>query len=152
MSVTCVPDSTIAVQDTFQPRNQKLIMHTSSEIQQCKLRESFLKSRGSLSTTLHQDLRLFCYKTQKTTVQKQERPLSFFQFPQLGCCGYCLSLSVNSRYFLYYSGVSWCTFVGKTLNRPKEMNAVSTKVLLRFFPPVCPVARFIFSLSCLGMF
>jgi hypothetical protein len=40
----------------------------------------------------------------------------------------------------------------KTLNRPKEMNAVSTKVLLRFFPPVCSFARFIFTLSCLGMF
>jgi len=42
---------------------------------------------------------------------------------------------------------------GKILNRPKEMNAaVSTKVLLRFFPPVCSSARFIFTLVCLGMF
>jgi hypothetical protein len=28
----------------------------------------------------------------------------------------------------------------KTLNRSKEMNAVSTKVLLQCFPPVCPFA------------
>jgi len=34
---------------------------------------------------------------------------------------------------------------GKLLNRPKEMNAVSTKVLLQFFPPVCPFALSIFS-------
>jgi hypothetical protein len=40
----------------------------------------------------------------------------------------------------------------KILNKPKEMNAVSTKVLLRFFPPVCPFARFILTSSCLGMF
>jgi hypothetical protein len=33
----------------------------------------------------------------------------------------------------------------KTLTRPKEMNAVSTKVLLRFFPPVCTFAASIFS-------
>jgi len=39
-----------------------------------------------------------------------------------------------------------CTFTilgivfRKILNRPKEMNAVSTKVLLLFFPPVCPFA------------
>jgi hypothetical protein len=33
----------------------------------------------------------------------------------------------------------------KILNRPKEMNAVSTKVLLRFFPSVCPFAPSIFS-------
>jgi hypothetical protein len=121
-------------------------MHTSSEIQHCKLRESFLRSWGSLSTTLRQDLCLFCYKTQKTTVQKQERRVSFFQFPQLGCCGYCLSLSVKSRYCLYYSGVSWCTFVGKTLNRPKEMKAVSTKVLLRFFSSSLPICAVYFDL------
>jgi hypothetical protein len=35
--------------------------------------------------------------------------------------------------------------IPKTLNRPKEMNAVSTKVLLRFFPPVCTFAPRIFS-------
>jgi hypothetical protein len=40
----------------------------------------------------------------------------------------------------------------KILNRPKEMNAVNTKVLLLFFPSVCPFARFIFTLTCLGMF
>jgi len=46
-----------------------------------------------------------------------------------------------------------CTFLrGKILNRPKEMNAVSTKVLLRFSPPVCPFAPFIFTLSWLGRF
>jgi len=33
----------------------------------------------------------------------------------------------------------------KTLNRPKEMNAVSTKVLLPFFPPVCTFAPSLFS-------
>ncbi len=33
----------------------------------------------------------------------------------------------------------------KRLNRPKEMNAISTKVQLRFFPPVCPFAPSIFS-------
>jgi hypothetical protein len=33
----------------------------------------------------------------------------------------------------------------KTLNRAKEMNAVSTKVLLLFFHPVCPFAPSIFS-------
>ncbi len=33
----------------------------------------------------------------------------------------------------------------KTVNKPKEMNAVSTKVLLRFFPPVCTFAPSIFS-------
>jgi hypothetical protein len=32
------------------------------------------------------------------------------------------------------------------------MNAVSTKVLLRSFPPVCPIARFIFTLWHPGMF
>jgi hypothetical protein len=32
------------------------------------------------------------------------------------------------------------TDFGKTLNRPKEMNEVCTKVLLQFFPPVCPFA------------
>jgi hypothetical protein len=31
------------------------------------------------------------------------------------------------------------------INVPKEMNAVSTKVMLRFFPPVCPFAPSIFS-------
>jgi hypothetical protein len=31
------------------------------------------------------------------------------------------------------------------LSQPKEMNAVSTKVLLRFFPTVCPFAPSIFS-------
>jgi hypothetical protein len=40
----------------------------------------------------------------------------------------------------------------KILNRPKEMSAVSTKILLRFFRPICPFARFIFTLWCLGMF
>jgi hypothetical protein len=40
-----------------------------------------------------------------------------------------------------------CTFLhGKILNRPKQMNAVSTKVLLRFFPPVCPFAALYFHL------
>ncbi len=34
---------------------------------------------------------------------------------------------------------------GKTLNRPKEMNALSTKVVLPFFPPVCTFAPSIFS-------
>jgi hypothetical protein len=29
---------------------------------------------------------------------------------------------------------------GKTFNRPKEMNAVSTRVVLPFFPPVCSFA------------
>jgi hypothetical protein len=48
--------------------------------------------------------------------------------------------------------IMYATFLWKALNRPKEMNAVSPKVLLRCFPPVCPVARFIFTLSCLGMF
>jgi hypothetical protein len=119
-------------------------MHTSFEIQHCKLRESFLKSWVSLSTTLLQDCCSFCYKTQKTIVQKQERPPSFFHFPQLGCCGYCLSLSVNSRNFLYYSGVSW--FVGKTINRAKEMNAVSTKVLVRFFSSSLPMCAVYFDL------
>jgi hypothetical protein len=33
----------------------------------------------------------------------------------------------------------------KTLNRPKEMKAVRTKVLLLYFPPVCPFAPPIFS-------
>jgi len=33
----------------------------------------------------------------------------------------------------------------KILNRPKEMNAVCTKVLLQFFPLVCPLAPSIFS-------
>ncbi len=33
----------------------------------------------------------------------------------------------------------------KILHRPKEMNAVSTKVLLGLFPPVCPFAPSIFS-------
>jgi hypothetical protein len=32
----------------------------------------------------------------------------------------------------------------KILNRPKEMNVVSTKVVLLFFPPVCPFAPSIF--------
>ncbi len=32
----------------------------------------------------------------------------------------------------------------ETLNRPKKMNAVSTKALLPFFPPVCPFAPSIF--------
>jgi len=40
----------------------------------------------------------------------------------------------------------------ETLNMPKEMNAISTKVLLQFFPLVYPFALFIFTLSCLGMF
>jgi hypothetical protein len=35
---------------------------------------------------------------------------------------------------------------GKILNRPEEMNAVSTEVLVRCFPPVCPFARIIFHL------
>jgi hypothetical protein len=43
-------------------------------------------------------------------------------------------------------------FYQKILNGPKEMNVVSTKEQLQFFPPVCPFARFIFTLSCLGMF
>ncbi len=33
----------------------------------------------------------------------------------------------------------------KILNRPKEMNAVSTKVVLLIFPPVCPFAQSISS-------
>ncbi len=37
-------------------------------------------------------------------------------------------------------------------SRPKEMNANSIKVVLRCFPQVCPVAWFIFTLSCLGVF
>jgi hypothetical protein len=40
----------------------------------------------------------------------------------------------------FYHGSS-----GKILNRPKELNAVSAKVLLRFFPSVCPFAPSIFS-------
>jgi hypothetical protein len=33
----------------------------------------------------------------------------------------------------------------KTINRPKEMNAVSTIVVLQFFPPVCTFAPSLFS-------
>jgi len=44
------------------------------------------------------------------------------------------------------------TMFEETLNMPKEMNAISTKVLLQFFPLVYPFALFIFTLSCLGMF
>jgi len=38
-----------------------------------------------------------------------------------------------------------CPQERKILNWPEEMNAVSTKVLLRFSPPVCPFAPSIFS-------
>jgi hypothetical protein len=30
----------------------------------------------------------------------------------------------------------------ENLKQPREMNAVSTKVVLRFFPPICPLAPF----------
>jgi hypothetical protein len=84
-------------------------MPTSVEIQQCKLREFFLKSWGSLSTTLREDLCLFCYKTEKTTVQKQERPISLFHFLQLGWLLWVLLISfckLNKNFIL-----QWCKLV-----------------------------------------
>jgi hypothetical protein len=56
-------------------------------------------------------------------------------------------LTFVNDFMTFYHQQKW-----KIVNRPKEMNAVSTKVRLQFFPPVCPFARFIFTLSCLGMF
>ncbi len=48
--------------------------------------------------------------------------------------------------FYHESGVSWCTFIGKTLNRPKEMDAVITKVLLGFFSSSLPMCEVYFDL------
>jgi len=38
------------------------------------------------------------------------------------------------------------------IEQAKGNEAVNTKILLRFFPPICPFAWFIFTLSCLGIF
>jgi hypothetical protein len=41
-----------------------------------------------------------------------------------------------------HTNIAIASITVENLKRPREMNAVSTKVVLRFFPPICPLAPF----------
>jgi len=82
----------------------------------------------------------FC-ATVSSTPQRERT----FRFPYLGCNQLCI---ITWEWYERFSNMTDCQMgsdFGKILNRPKEMNAVCTKVLLQFFPPVCPFALSIFS-------
>jgi len=56
-----------------------------------------------------------------------------------------MNASGSSLHLIVQANQACGIFCWKMLNRPKEMNAVSAKVLLQNFTSVCSFAPFIFS-------
>jgi hypothetical protein len=82
----------------------------------------------------------FC-ATVSSTPQRERRS----RFHYLGCNQLCMTSCEWYERFSHMTDCQMGSDFGKILNRPKEMNAVCTKVLLKCFPPVCPFVPSIFS-------
>ncbi len=82
----------------------------------------------------------FC-ATVSSTPQRERKS----RFDYWGCNQLCMTTCEWYERFSHMTDCQMGSDFGEILNWPKEMNAVSIKVLLQFFRPVCRFSPSIFS-------